>query len=205
MGFRIVLGIVILAICYVVYSAIALSLRYERLIDVSAERIIGTQDDTHIDVVAFFDYTDPKTREIDGAIRAAVSDDPAAYYIPYPIYDPNRERSQDYALYFYLAGQQGLYIPMHDALLARSGAAIESEEEIITLLSEAGLDIEKAAEQGAAQDDTIATYDLFRALGGRSLPTLIINRKIFYSPPAGDMLTADLVKKLIERVREPPQ
>ena len=205
MLFRIVLGLLIILAGYIVYSVASLSMRYEQLIDVAESRIIGPQSGDHIDVVLFFDYTAPNTQTLDSAVRSAVTADGASYYIPYPVFREGNAASQDYALHFYLAERQGQSLPMHDALLVRAGEPLDSDAASAALFEEAGIDITKAAENGPATDAVIASYDLFKSIGGRQLPTLIINRKIFYAPAPGDTITADLIQKLIEKARNEAQ
>ena len=199
MGFRIVLGLIILIAGYLTFNITSLYLAYQDLSDVPESQILGTQRGG-VEIIAFLDYTDPLSRQIDSLTRAAIARDGASYYVPRAVFFGDGEApSANYAYYAHLGALQNVFPAMHDLLLSMNGKTID-DAMIADIIVKTKMDTQDLPAPEAISAAMIATKTLYDKIGIRRTPTLIIGKNIFFSPENA-LPSVDDIQKLIARSR----
>jgi protein-disulfide isomerase len=133
-----------------------------------------------VSVVEYFDYNCPFCKKLSPALQGLLQSDPTItlIYKDWPILGEVSRYAAGLAL---AANWQGKYLAAHDALMAATRLA--SESQVDDLLKKAGLDTARLKKDreahGAAINDLLQRNDReIRALGVRGTPGLLVGRHI---------------------------
>ena len=153
--------------------------------------------DGDVTLVEFFDYNCGYCKRVFAYMNDIEKDDPNLRIVwkEFPILGPISRYAAQAAM---AADRQGKYMEFHRALM--SGARLVSEEQVLKIADETGLDVERL--QQDMQDPAITAYidetiELAATLGINGTPGFILGDEVI----AGAISEADM-KRLIELARQ---
>jgi protein-disulfide isomerase len=149
----------------------------DRLLDNPASPEMGNPDGD-VTVVEFFDYNCGYCKQVREDVFTLVAEDPdlRVVFKELPILAPSSVTAARVAL---AAREQGLYVEVHNALMAHRGAL--DEDTIFALAEEAGADVDQLRidMEDPAIDEAIAgNLELAQALGVRGTPAFVIGETL---------------------------
>jgi protein-disulfide isomerase len=155
---------------------VALTARKDDLFH-SAASPVGGNPEGDVTLVEFFDYRCGYCRRVVGSLRALVDQDEdlRVVFKEFPILGEDSVRAARAAL---AAERQGLYMPLHFALMATDDLSMDG---IMQAAAGVGLDTGQLAqdmESPEVQAEIAATYELARALGIEGTPAFVIDDEL---------------------------
>jgi protein-disulfide isomerase len=155
----------------------------------SAASPVGGNPEGDVTVVEFFDYRCGYCRRVVGSLRALVEQDDnlRVVFKEFPILGEDSVRASRAAL---AAKRQGLYMPLHFALMAAEDLSMDG---IMQAAAGVGLDTEQLAadmEAPEIQAEIAATYALARDLGIEGTPAFVIDDELIPGAVSQDRLAA---------------
>jgi protein-disulfide isomerase len=143
----------------------------------SAASPVGGNPEGDITLVEFFDYRCGYCRRVVGSVRALVEQDEdlRVVFKEFPILGEDSVRASRAAL---AAERQGLYLPLHFALMAADDLSMEG---IMQAAAGVGLDTAQLAHDMASpeiQAEIDATYALARDLGIEGTPAFVVDDEL---------------------------
>ena len=150
---------------------------------------VGGNPEGDVTVVEFFDYRCGYCRRVVGSLRALVDQDEdlRVVFKEFPILGEDSVRASRAAL---AAKRQGLYMPLHFALMAADDLSMDG---IMQAAAGVGLDTEQLAadmEAPEIQAEIAATYALARDLGIEGTPAFVIDDELIPGAVSQDRLAA---------------
>lgn len=166
----------------------ALTARKDELFH-SAGSPVGGNPEGDVTLVEFFDYRCGYCRRVVGALRALVEQDEdlRVVFKEFPILGEDSVRAARAAL---AAERQGLYMPLHFALMAADDLSMEG---IMQAAAGVGLDTQQLAvdmESPEIQAEIAATYELARDLGIEGTPAFVIDDELIPGAVSQERLAA---------------
>ena len=170
--------------------------RRVELFDSATSPSIGAVD-SDIVLVEFFDYNCGYCKRVVDNIfeLAETNPDLRVVFKEFPILSQSSETAARAAL---AAANQGLYVPMHNALMAHRGGL--NDDTIFAIAEQVGLDVAQLREDmdsDAVNQEIAANADLAISLGIRGTPAFVIGDTVV--PGAVDLET---LQDLVEQQRE---
>ena len=155
----------------------------------SAASPVGGNPEGDVTLVEFFDYRCGYCRRVVGALRALVEQDEdlRVVFKEFPILGEDSVRASRAAL---AAERQGLYMPMHFALMAADDLSMDG---IMRVAAGVGLDPEQLAQDMQSpeiQAEIAATYELARALGIEGTPAFVVDDQLIPGAVSQERLAA---------------
>jgi len=143
----------------------------------SAASPVGGNPEGDVTLVEFFDYRCGYCRRVVGSVRALVEQDEdlRVVFKEFPILGEDSVRAARAAL---AAERQGLYLPLHFALMATDDLSMDG---IMQAAAGVGLDTAQLAQDMASpeiQAEIEATYALARDLGIEGTPAFVIDDEL---------------------------
>jgi len=150
---------------------------------------VGGNPEGDVTLVEFFDYRCGYCRRVVGSLRALVDQDEnlRVVFKEFPILGEDSVRASRAAL---AAERQGLYMPLHFALMATDDLSMDG---IMQAAAGVGLDTEQLAadmESPEIQAEIAATYALARDLGIEGTPAFVIDDELIPGAVSQDRLAA---------------
>jgi protein-disulfide isomerase len=155
----------------------------------SAASPVGGNPEGDVTLVEFFDYRCGYCRRVVGSLRALVDqdDDLRVVFKEFPILGEDSVRASRAAL---AAERQGLYMPLHFALMQADDLSMEG---IMQAAAGVGLDTGQLAadmESPEVQAEIAATYALARELGIEGTPAFVIDDELIPGAVSQERLAA---------------
>lgn len=180
MGFRIFFAVLVFLNAYFLYQVIQQYRAHAMLQNVPAGYAAGPED-ADLTIVEFFDYTCPLCRETDPVFREAIKQDGKIRYIPRPVIMD--ETSKKYANIAYAAGEQGKFMPMHDAIITDFRSLDETRK--AQLAKTLGLDLEKLNKDVTSENVINKVEEnlwLTQYYYTTELPQFVVGGTVIYKP-----------------------
>lgn len=142
------------------------------------DSVVGGNPEGDVTIVEFFDYHCPYCKQTAPSLAAVLAEDPGVriVYKEYPILGPDSLVAARATL---AARNQGLYIILHDTLMALRGRLDKAT--IMQVAAEVGLDVKRLEEDMKAPEITAVierTNELARALGIQGTPSFVIGEAV---------------------------
>jgi protein-disulfide isomerase len=155
----------------------------------SAASPVGGNPEGDVTLVEFFDYRCGYCRRVVGSLRALVEQDQdlRVVFKEFPILGEDSVRAARAAL---AAERQGLYMPLHFALMAADDLSIEG---IMAVAAGVGLDTEQLAADMASPEieaEIAATYALANELGIEGTPAFVVDDELIPGAVSQERLAA---------------
>jgi protein-disulfide isomerase len=155
----------------------------------SAASPVGGNPEGDVTLVEFFDYRCGYCRRVVGALRALVDQDEdlRVVFKEFPILGEDSVRASRAAL---AAERQGLYMPLHFALMAADDLSMDG---IMQAAAGVGLDTGQLAqdmESPEVQAEIAATYALARDLGIEGTPAFVVDDELIPGAVSQERLAA---------------
>jgi protein-disulfide isomerase len=155
----------------------------------SAASPVGGNPEGDVTLVEFFDYRCGYCRRVVGSLRALVDQDQELRVVfkEFPILGEDSVRAARAAL---AAERQGLYMPLHFALMASEDLSMDG---IMQTAAGVGLDTTQLAadmESPEIQAEITATYELARDLGIEGTPAFVIDDQLIPGAVSQERLAA---------------
>jgi protein-disulfide isomerase len=143
----------------------------------SAASPVGGNPEGDVTLVEFFDYRCGYCRRVVGSLRALVDQDEdlRVVFKEFPILGEDSVRASRAAL---AAERQGLYMPLHFALMAADDLSMEG---IMATAAGVGLDTERLAQDMASPEieaEISANYALANQLGIEGTPAFVVDDEL---------------------------
>ena len=150
---------------------------------------VGGNPEGDVTLVEFFDYHCAYCRRVVGSVRALVEEDQGLRIVfkEFPILGEDSVRAARAAL---AADKQGLYMPLHFALMASNDLSMNG---IMKTAADVGLDTERLAadmNSPAIEAEINATYALARELGIDGTPAFVIDDDLIPGAVSQERLAA---------------
>lgn len=197
------LGIALVVVCCLIgWRLYSKYTAYDRLAQAPHHQYIGAENPSLV-ITEIMDYRCPYCRQMHDSMTTLVALHPEirVVYRVYPIFKHQAIREAKMAM---AAGMQGKFEEMHNKLIRREEPVMP--EDLEALISELGLDkeqFEKDMLSWSATKDLLDSSAAVEALGIKSTPTLIVDKKI-YLPREGVPNVEDLEKLLAEHLAALP-
>ena len=139
------------------------------------DSVVGGNPEGDVTIVEFFDYHCPYCKQTAPSLAAVLAEDPGVriVYKEYPILGPDSLVAARATL---AARNQGLYIILHDTLMALRGRLDKAT--IMQVAAEVGLDVKRLEEDMKAHRRDRAPNELARALGIQGTPSFVIGEAV---------------------------
>jgi protein-disulfide isomerase len=150
---------------------------------------VGGNPEGDVTLVEFFDYHCAYCRRVVNSVRALIEEDQGLRVVfkEFPILGEDSVRAARAAL---AAEKQGLYMPLHFALMASNDLSMNG---IMKTAADVGLDVERLAEDmnsPAIQEEINASYDLARDLGINGTPAFVVDDELIPGAVSQEHLAA---------------
>lgn len=200
MAYRIFIGIIALLCIYMAYSSVSLFMLKSSVEKSYAGNVI---DSPHADmtVVEFFDYSCVTCRDFYPILMRAVERDGRVKLVLHPIVSDESGTGKMPARLVIAAGRQGQFQKAHEHLM--ENYRVVDEAYIENFASALGLDVQRLKSDMDDPDTDAALEDNIRhlvILGSVSIPTLLVNGKILYTPRE-EGITSDTVLSVFDQAR----
>jgi protein-disulfide isomerase len=156
---------------------------------------VGGNPEGEVTLVEFFDYRCGYCRRVVSSLRALVEEDRdlRVVFKEFPILGEDSVRAARAAL---AAERQGLYMPLHFALMAADDLSMQG---IMTMAAGVGLDTERLAQDMASPEieaEIAANYALANELGIEGTPAFVVDDELIPGAVSQERLAS-----LIEEAR----
>lgn len=208
MVFRIGLGIIALLCVVIIADIVRIQLMQPAPLSLYAEsdeEAYGPAT-ADVNVAAFLDYGCPWCKKLHPVLKEAALQDGNVRYRPVPVNVLETDDSKTGAFMTYMAGRQGKFMAMHEALIAHKGPL--NDGTVAQLAFDTGVDMTLMNTE-AQNPDIIRKMErrisenitLFVVYEGRATPYIVINDTIRFVPE-GQMPTVDDFLQMFQNARQ---